>query len=391
MLTLEQKKLLETMQQKLKDGDVEGYAQSFTEYHVSLQESIKQDYDRYVETNDQKILQNRGIRQLTAGEKKFYQDFTKAVKSPNYKQEINNMKVALPETIITDVYKELLNDHPLLSKIDFKFTSYATKWIVQDHSKQTAVWGELNEAITTEITSAFKTLNIEQFKLTAFFVISLDMLDLGPEWIDAYIRAVLYDSLANGLEASIVDGTGKSSPIGLARDVSEGVTVTGGVYPRKTAIKLKTFKPKEYGKVLAKLAKTEKGNMRKFNSVILVCNMTDYLTKVMPASTASNFDGTYTKDVFPFPTETIVSNELKEGEAVLFIPQEYFFGLGSSKEGNITYSDEAKFLEDQRAYKIKLYGNGRAYDNTISILLDISELEEFYVTVKELNSAAPAA
>lgn len=50
----------------------------------------------------------------------------------------------------------------------------------------------------------------------------------------------------------------------------------------------------------------------------------------------------------------------------------------------IEFSDDYKFVEDQRAYKIKQYATGRAYDNTCFLLLDISELEELYVLVKDM-------
>ena len=56
-------------------------------------------------------------------------------------------------------------------------------------------------------------------------------------------------------------------------------------------------------------------------------------------------------------------------------------GIGGAKEGVIEYSDDFKFLEDKRTFKIKMYGMGRAYDNTVSILLDISALDPAYITV----------
>lgn len=63
-------------------------------------------------------------------------------------------------------------------------------------------------------------------------------------------------------------------------------------------------------------------------------------------------------------------------------------GIGGSKEGVIEYTDELKFLEDKRVYKIKMYGMGKAYDDTVSILLDISDLDPAYITVKSEQAAA---
>nr|DAE01429.1 MAG TPA: major capsid protein [Siphoviridae sp. ctQtc11] len=384
-MNLQLKQYLETMKTAMKEGNVDQYSQAFSQYHEELIQSIQNDYEQFRQTNDSQILEKRGIRQLTSEEKKYYQEFIDKAKSINPKQEITDMNKGMPETVITDVYRELTQSHPLLAKINFQFTSFSTKWIISDHTKQTAAWGEITAKITEEITSAFKEYDMKQFKLSAFFVLSKPMLELGPEWVDAYVRTVLYDSLANSLENSIVTGTGKNMPIGYDRDIHTGVSVTDGVYPRKKKVKIKSFRPKEYGKVLAVMAKTEKGNARKFDKVLLAVNMTDYLTKIMPATTASNIDGTYTQNIFPFPTETVISNELADGEALLMLPEEYFAGLGTSKEGKILYDDSVKFFEDQRAFMIKLYGNGRPYDNTVSVLLDISELEELYTVVKTLS------
>ena len=85
----------------------------------------------------------------------------------------------------------------------------------------------------------------------------------------------------------------------------------------------------------------------------------------------------------------VISNELEDGEAIVCLPEEYFMGIGGSKEGVIEYTDELKFLEDKRVYKIKMYGMGKAYDDTVSLLLDISELDPAYITVKAAE-ATPA-
>ena len=62
--------------------------------------------------------------------------------------------------------------------------------------------------------------------------------------------------------------------------------------------------------------------------------------------------------------------------------------MGGAKEGIITYSDEYKFLEDMRYYKIKTYGAGKAYDDTVALFLDITDLEELYITTKVSGTVA---
>ena len=388
---LKQKDAAIALQKAMTEGKEEDIQQAWVGFQQSIVDTVKADFAEYIMTQDKTILSQRGYRQLTNAEEKYYEKFIEASKSPNPKQafiELSSLPEGImPETIIEDVFKELVDEHPLLDKINFNYAKYMTKWVLNDHTLDTAVWGELNSEITKQITSAFKIVDITQNKLSAFAAIPLDMLDLGPTFLDAYIRAVLKDAILCGLEKAIVDGTGKNQPIGLTRDVSEDVSVSAGVYPPKTPIAVTSFTPAEYGKLLAKMAKNEKGRMRKFGKVLLICNQEDYLTKIMPATTVQNTSGTYINNLFPFPTDVTISNELETGKAVICLPEEYFICIGGAKEGVITYSDEYKFLEDMRYYKIKTYGAGKAYDDTVSILLDITGLNPAYITVNTDSAA----
>ncbi len=388
---LKQKDAAIALQKAMTEGKEEDIQQAWVGFQQSIVDTVKADFAEYSMTQDKTILSQRGYRQLTNAEEKYYEKFIEASKSPNPKQafiELSSLPEGImPETIIEDVFKELVDEHPLLDKINFNYAKYMTKWVLNDHTLDTAVWGELNSEITKQITSAFKIVDITQNKLSAFAAIPLDMLDLGPTFLDAYIRAVLKDAILCGLEKAIVDGTGKNQPIGLTRDVSEDVSVSAGVYPQKTPIAVTSFTPAEYGKLLAKMAKNEKGRMRKFGKVLLICNQEDYLTKIMPATTVQNTSGTYINNLFPFPTDVTISNELETGKAVICLPEEYFMCIGGAKEGVITYSDEYKFLEDMRYYKIKTYGAGKAYDDTVSILLDITGLNPAYITVNTDSAA----
>lgn len=379
-------------------------------FGTAIADTVKEEFESA--NGDQKILQARGFRVLTAKETAFYEDIIEAGKSNNPKQTYDGLldNRVMPTTVIEDVYHDLQEEHPLLSKINFVSVAYLARWILNDHTTQTAVWGPVNSAIAEEIASAFKVVELTQCKLSAFALIDKDMLELGPQFLDNYIRTFLKEAIATALETAIVTGTGNGQPIGLDRDIHQGVSVSAGVYPRKEKIQLESFLPEKYGAVLAGLAVTEVyytnntnnavtpastaanadgsakagytkhgGKMRSFDEVTLICNQVDFLTKVMPASTVLNGAGVYAKDVFPFPTDVIRCNRLATGEAILCLPEEYFMGLGTSKDGTIEFSDEFKFLEDQRAFKIKMHGMGKAYDNTVAILLDISALEAAYI------------
>lgn len=411
------------MMSAIQSGDKTKCNEALKNYGQAIADSVKDSI--LIKDNDAMAYQQRGRRILTAQETKYYDTIAKAGKSDNPKQYFAtladpNDKI-MPTTVIEDVFKTLVEEHPLLQRINFQSVEYLTRWILNDHTKQTAVWGDINESIAKEITSAFRVIDIAQSKLSAFALIDKSMLDLGPVYLDAYIRTFMTEALAVALEKGIVSGSGKKQPIGLDRDIHRGVAVSDGTYPRKTAVAVTSFAPVEYGTLLANLAETEVyytsdsdgsivakataantdgsaksgytkhgGRIRTFSSVTLICNQVDYLKKVMPATTVQRTDALYQNNVFPFPTEVIISNEIETGKALVCLPEEYFAGVGMTKDGTIEYSDEVKFLEDMRAFKIKLTANGTPYDNTVAVLIDISKLDPAYITVVS-KQAVPEA
>lgn len=392
-----EKQCINDILEAMKSGDEEKIKQAWGSFHNSIAEEVRKDFEELQASNDSTILVQRGYRQLTSHETKWYQKVIAALKSSDPKQAFLNIigsedeEDVMPSTIIEDVYKHLQEDHELLNAINFQYVGYITKWILNDHSAQNAIWGNITAEITKEITSSFKIVDVNQNKLSAFAVIEQSMLDLGPVFLDGYIRKVLSEAIATGVEFAIVKGTGVNEPIGFVKDIHEGVSYSSTTgYPNKEAISVNDFTPKTYGGLVAKLAVTENGKKRKFSKVALICNMVDYLTKVMPATTLLNGNGTYVNNLFPFPTDIFISNALEDGEAVLCLPNEYFLGMGGSKNGVIEYDDSYKFLEDQRVFKVKQYGAGRAYDNTSAILLDISEIEEAIITVKTKENVPTA-
>lgn len=381
----------------MKSGDEAQIQEAWSEFHASVAEQVKADFAEIQESKDSAILAQRGYRQLTSKETKWYQKVIEALRSSNPKQAFttiigtDNEDDLMPTTIIEDVYKNLREEHPLLKAINFQYVGYITKWILNDHSAQNAVWGKITDAIIKEITSSFKVIDVDQNKLSAYAIIELGMLDLGPTFLDGYIRAVLAEAIYAGLEAAIVSGNGVNQPIGLVKDIHDGVSFSSSTgYPDKAKVEVTSFSPAEYGALVAQMAVTESGRRRKFTEVGMICNQTDYLTKVMPATTVLNANGQYVNNLFPFPTTVYICNELEDGDAVLFLKDEYFLGMGGSKNGVIEYSDEYKFLEDQRVFKVKQYGAGRAYDNTSSLYLDISKLDPAYITVKNLETTVTA-
>ncbi len=382
------KTFAKAMADALREGSEEKFTQAFENFTQEIENNIKAEYETIKEETDSKILASRGYRQLTSKERIFYEKWIESAKSSNPKQAFIDLieSDGMPETIIEDVFVDLTTEHPLLSKIDFIYVKYLTQWLLNDQSTSNYAWGEIDAKIVSEITAAFKNIKLEQAQLTSFMQIGLGMLELGPRFLDAYIRRSLKEVTAVGLEFGIAYGNGLNCMIGLSKNISKGVSIdTTKGYPNKTAIKVTDFTPKTYGSLVAKLAKSETEKKRSVTGLTMLVNPVDYLTKIMPATTVLNANGTYTNNLFPIPTDVIESEVIKDNEAILFLPKHYFVGIGHSKDGVITYSDEYKFLENVRTYKSIMYAAGKAKDNNVAVVLDISELNPSYLNVKLLN------
>ncbi|MCD8008440.1 MAG: phage major capsid protein, partial [Clostridiales bacterium] len=352
----------------------------------------QQDIEQYKETQEENILKSRGYRKLTSKESAWYNKIIDVMRSSNPKQVFTEIIGSddeddiMPNTIIEDVFRNLAQEHPLLSKVRTQNVGYLTKWILNAHTAQTAAWGAITAAIEQEITSSLKVVDVKQNKLSCFVILEQGMADLGPTFLDNYIRTTMTEAMALALETAIVTGTGVSMPIGMDRITTTGSTTEG--YTQKTAVAVTDFTPASYGTLLSAFAYDEDGKRRKFSKETLICNQSDYLTKIMPATTVLNSAGSYVNNLFPFPTEVIISDAVAEGQAVLGLMEEYILFIGRAARNNvIQYTDDYKFLEDQRVFKVVQYCDGRAYDNTSFQLLDISGLEPAYITVKSADAA----
>lgn len=380
-LQAEKTAILQKLNQAIKDGNEDNFAAAFTDFSMNIQESVMAEAQTMVQAADTNVLTGRGVRQLTSEENKYYQAVIEAMRSSSPKQALADLTPVLPITTIDAVFTDLLAAHPLLNVINFQNTSGLIEYIVNTNTKQLATWGALTAAIVTELTSGFKKIPLTLMKLSAFLPVAKSMLDLGPAWLDRYVRAILSEAIAFGLEAAIINGTGLNMPIGMNRQVQEGVVVTGGVYPLKATVPVTGLDPTSYGAVLATMAIDVNGNPRVVDSVIMIVNPQDYLLRLLPASTAKNAIGQYVNNIFSFPTTVIQSSEIPAGKAIFGLANRYFMGIGTAKSGKIEFSDDYHFLEDERVYIVKLYGYGMPMDSTSFVYADISGLVPTIQTV----------
>ena len=385
----ERAEILQRMTQAVQDNDQEKFMEAFGDLADAIGESILGDVKALQAAQDDSILTARGCRVLTSQERQYYEAIIGAMKSDDPKQALTNINKVLPETVIDAVFQDLTGSHPLLSLINFQNTGALVK-ILLSTTGGGAKWGPIDKKITEELSANFLELDLTLAALTAFLPVNRYMLDLGPAWLDRYVRELLSEALAVELESGIIAGNGKDAPIGMMKKLTGAVD---GVYSDKEAVAVTDLSPASYGPLLATLSKGPNGKSRAVSSVLLAVNPEDYFTRVFPATTVRAADGTYSKDVFPFPTTVVQSAAVPAGQAVMGLPARYFMGLGTQSGGKIEYSDEYKFLERQRIYAIFLYGYGRAMDENAFVLLDISGLKgaALEVRVSEIPAGESAA
>lgn len=380
----QKKEIMAKINQAVKDGNEENFSQAFTEFTDILQEAVLAEAKGLIQSNDNAILSGRGVRALTSQETSYYEKIANAMKSSNPKQELTLIDETLPKTVIDAVFEDIMEDHPLLSEINFQNTGVLTEIVVSVlDGRHMATWGQLCDEIAKELLSGFDTIDLKQRKLSAFIPVCKAMLEIGPEWLDRYVRTILMEAIANGLEEAIIDGNGIDEPIGMRRNPN-GILDPATGYAELIPVPLNQITPTTYGALISSLATGPNLLARKISEVILIVNPIDYFTKLIPAVTVRASDGTYVER-FPFPTKVVQSVHMPQGEAIIGLGKRYFFGLGTGKGGKIEFSDHYHFLEDERVYITKLYGNGRPLDGGSFILLDISNLVPVIPSVNVSN------
>lgn len=374
----------EQVQQRIETYVEQRARQIAQETEASILEQARQ-------TRDEDILKARGNRQLTSEETKFYQNLDQLVRT-GFVQGVDN--VPMPYTIIERVFEDLTTNHPLLQCVEMVTAPARADLIYNADGVKLATWGKIDSGITKELETGFKTISLTAGKLSAYMPVSLGILDLGPVWLDNYVRTVLSEAIAEGLEDGIVNGNGIDKPIGMISNLEGSYSSSTG-WPAKSATAVNALDPATYATILAQLATHPAGDdygtdrSRAVNEVLLIVNPATYLSKVYPAVTIMGANGTYVQ-TFPYPTRVIQSNAVPANKAIFGVDQKYFFGLCSDQGGKIDYSDHAKFLDDQRLYKIKLYGNGTPKDNNAFYYADITNLKATLPTINTKTDGAGA-
>lgn len=371
---MKNKDLLETkeniqneIKEAIESGDTKKQAEAMSKLMEYTAQEAANDVKRAYreQENDDAIMTARGVKLLTSEEKKYFSELGDAIK--DNKGSLETVTVAMPITTIDRIFEDLENEHPLLKYIDFQNVTGMIEIIIRTGDISAAWWGPLTDEIKKELDNGFEKKPTNIYKLSALLPIAKSLIDLGPAWLESFIRKTIVESLNIGMEDGMVVGDGKDKPIGMNRDLNGAVV--NGVYPEKETVKIKDFTPETMANIIEPLTNNGK---RAVQQVLLLVNPSDYILKIFPSTTKATALGTYVNNVFPFPTEVVQTTALKKGKAILGLDQKYFMGLGSERK--IERSGHYKFAEDEEVFVGKLYGNGFPKDNASFIYLDISEM-----------------
>ncbi|PEA23094.1 phage major capsid protein [Bacillus cereus] len=314
---------------------------------------------------DRSILQQRGQNVLTAAETKF---FNAVVQEGGFKDGS-----ILPVTTQERVFENLVKEHPLLDALGLQDLGAVTKFIYSDATKAYA-WGELFGEIKGQVNAAFRSEQIGQLKLTAFAAIPNDMLDLGPEWVERYVRTLLVETYSVGLEFGFVNGGGAVAhqPVGLMKDVNPST----GAVTNKTSSGTLTFAPSEFGEVVAgelyevvkALSTDAKGKSRKvLNKIVMAVNPVDAIG-VQARNTIQTATGQWVM-ALPYNIQTVESEEVPVGKALFFVKDQYLAAIAGGYK--LKKFDQTLAIEDATLYTIKQFANGKPKDNKAALVYDL--------------------
>lgn len=323
--------------------------------------------------NDQQILSSRGQAPLTSKELKFFNAVVE--------DGLFNDEEVLPVTTIERVFDDLKKEHALLAAIGVQNLGPVTKMIKAD-PEGLAVWGKIFDGIQGQVNAAIKDEEFIQLKLTAFGVIPDDMLELGPVWVERYMRTLLVEVLSTGLEQGYLNGRGpnQSEPIGLIRNVNaEGNVVAkpssgtlslvdsarGAII--KNSLKDAVTKLSFYEHTTAQ-GETETRYRKVDGRVALVVNPVDAI-EIQAAATHQNVNGAYVT-ALPFNVQLIESDEMEAGKALFFIKGKYLAAVGGGYK--LRKFDQTLAMEDAHLYTIKTFAYGLPDDNNVAAIYDLS-------------------
>lgn len=372
----------------LKGGDEEEIVNAFEAFNNAVLQTVENRFEAFQQAGDSRLMEQYGCRQLTTQESAWYQKFINVCKSSNPRQAITDLDDALPFTVIDRTLQDMKIEHPLLAEVQI-LNAMGARRIVMNAAQllsKLGSWKAIGTSITQEVTGAVQYITLDDYKYTAYFLISKDYVKFNfgyaPAWVDQYIRIILAAVIGNGLEKAFLTGDGNGCPIGMNRNLT---SVSSGSYAAKSATAITEFGD-AYAEVISGMCLDGNSDYRAVPEVLLVVNPKDYIKKIRRWENCLTEVGMVDMISYAYPTKVITSVFQTEGTATVGIAKNYFAAINGGQSGIVEYSDEAQFLDDNRVYTTRVYGNGRPVDNTSFALLNIANLESPSKPVKVTNT-----
>lgn len=336
--------------------------------HADLIQKVVAEAERA--SRDAEYKSKLGLRTLSQKEKKFYENF-KDIKQAFTANQIDIIPTEIIDRTLDDVKKA----SPILKLVNMA-PANVKKWIVASHSGA-AEWGNLTDELKGELSTTVESLNIEIHKLTAYLVIPKAIRELSMEFVDRYFMAILSEAMQDGLVKGYLDGDGKNAPIGIFRQIA--ATNGDGTQKAKT---VKTTITKFSPKGLAEVRKTlTNDGKRVVDKLYLVCNPSDEAEYVDPAMFGEALTGGYVNKSF-IDIEKIVDANCPKGKAALTIAGYYTMGTTGVR---IAEYDQTKAMDDADLIVAKCHANGRAVDDNVAVIFDVTKLEEYVLPVTQVT------
>ena len=97
--------ILTKMVEAMHNEDSDAYTSCLNELAQNIEENILERANELAGNNDAQILAQRGVRQLTSSEKKYYEKLAEAFRASDTKQALTNPELVMPETVINSVFE----------------------------------------------------------------------------------------------------------------------------------------------------------------------------------------------------------------------------------------------------------------------------------------------
>lgn len=352
------------------DATVASQVDAVLDLFEKFEDQVHAEYEELKNVTDERVLASRGIYPLTADETKFYNEVAKTGGLET--------DVIWPETILERVFEDLQKDRPLLKLINFMPSTAKTK-IIRSRRKGKAVFGPIHKDVEGQLDAEFDAVEFTQLALTAFFVVSNDTLDLGPQWVDRFVRLCLTEALADAWEEAIVLGDGDNKPIGLLCEPE-----TNG-HPEKTAKGTLTFKDaptmvselagvlkglSEYTHKIGKKDAGEKVQRKVAGKVHLIINPKNYYD-IVARVTTQNANGAFVTNLPFISQENIIESvHVPENKLIAFVDGEY--DATNSRAEKLYVYKETFAMRRATLYAVDMVGNGRPTNNDAAHVYDIA-------------------